>query len=69
MSLFSRCLAFLIISQTILAIAPAQTTTNIPANEAAAHVGEYATVEGVLAKVFTSNKGNTFLNIGAAYPN
>jgi DNA/RNA endonuclease YhcR with UshA esterase domain len=69
MSLFSCCLAFLIISQTILAIAPAQTTTIIPANEAAAHVGEYATVEGVLAKVFTSNKGNTFLNIGAAYPN
>lgn len=35
----------------------------------AAHIGEYATVEGVVAKVFTSNKGNTFLNFGAAYPN
>jgi DNA/RNA endonuclease YhcR with UshA esterase domain len=32
-------------------------------------VGEYATVEGVVAKVFTSKSGNTFLNIGAAYPN
>jgi hypothetical protein len=46
----------------------AQTTTIIPANEAAAHVGEYATVEGVIAKVFTSKSGNTFLNIGATYP-
>jgi hypothetical protein len=47
----------------------AQTATVIPANEAAAHIGEYATVEGVVAKVFTSKTGNTFLNIGATYPN
>jgi hypothetical protein len=47
----------------------AQAATLIPANEAAAHVGEYATVAGVVAKVFTSKKGNTFLNIGATYPN
>jgi DNA/RNA endonuclease YhcR with UshA esterase domain len=46
-----------------------QTTTIIPANQAAAHIGEYATVEGVVAKVFTSKSGNTFLNIGATYPN
>ena len=26
-------------------------------------------VEGTVAKVFTSKSGNTFLNIGAAYPN
>jgi hypothetical protein len=26
-------------------------------------------VEGVIAKVFTSKSGNTFLNIGATYPN
>jgi hypothetical protein len=50
---------------------PAQTeaATVIPANLAASHVGEYITVEGVVAKVFTSKSGNTFLNIGAAYPN
>jgi DNA/RNA endonuclease YhcR with UshA esterase domain len=47
----------------------AQTTTAIPANLAAGHIGRYATVEGVVAKVFTSKNGNTFLNIGAAYPN
>jgi hypothetical protein len=46
----------------------AQTTTVIPANEAAAHIGEYASVKGVVAKVFTSKSGNTFLNIGASYP-
>ena len=39
------------------------------ANEAAAHVGDYATVEGVVAKLFTSKSRNTFLNIGATYPN
>ena len=47
----------------------AQTTTVIPANLAAGHIGQYATVEGVVAKVFTSKTGNTFLNIGATYPN
>ena len=30
---------------------------------------EWATVEGVVAKGFTSKSGNTLLNIGAAYPN
>jgi len=70
MSRLSRCLALLAICSALATeIAPAQTATVIPANEAAAHIGEYATVEGVVAKVFTSNKGNTFLNIGASYPN
>jgi hypothetical protein len=32
-------------------------------------VNEWVTVEGVVAKVFTSKSGNTFLNIGATYPN
>ena|SRR5258708_11217459 len=66
---FSRCLAFLILCSAALPGTFAQTSTIIPANQAAAHVGEYATVEGVVAKVFTSKSGNTFLNIGAAYPN
>jgi DNA/RNA endonuclease YhcR with UshA esterase domain len=54
---------------TFLPSVRAQTTTVIPANEAAAHVGEYATVEGVVAKLFTSKADNTFINIGASYPN
>jgi hypothetical protein len=69
MSPFLGCLSLLIVSQAILAITNAQTITIIPANEAAAHVGEYATAQGVVAKVFTSNKGNTFLNFGAAFSN
>ena len=69
MSQFSRCLAFLFFCSALLLSSRAQTATVVPANEAAAHVNEWATVEGVVAKVFTSKSGNTFLNIGAAYPN
>jgi hypothetical protein len=47
----------------------AQTTTAIPFAEAPQHVGQHVTVEGVVAKVFTSRNGNTFLDFGAAYPN
>jgi hypothetical protein len=67
---FLRYLAAFIISHSlVLSSAHAQTAIIIPANEAAAHVGQYATVEGVVAKVFTSKAGNTFLNVGATYPN
>ena len=66
---FSRCLAFLFVYGALLPSAQPQTATVIPANETAAHVNEWATVEGVVAKVFTSKSGNTFLNIGATYPN
>jgi DNA/RNA endonuclease YhcR with UshA esterase domain len=70
MNRFLACLMLRIVSYAVvLDAAQAQTVTVIPANEAAAHIGEYATVEGVVAKVFTSDKGNTFLNIGASYPN
>jgi len=69
MTHLSRCIVYLIVCGTLPANVHAQTTTVIPANEAAAHVGEYATVEGVVAKLFTPKAGNTFLNIGATYPN
>jgi DNA/RNA endonuclease YhcR with UshA esterase domain len=69
MSHFSRCIAVLIVCSALLLSVHAQTASVIPANEAAAHINEYATVEGVVAKVFTSKSGNTFLNIGATYPN
>jgi nuclease S1 len=36
--------------------------------EAAAHVGETATVVGTVATIFRSPKGNVFLNFGADYP-
>src|SRR6266403_711782 len=67
---FSRCVTFIFICVALFAeVAQAQTTTVVPANLAASHIGEYATVEGVVAKLFTSKSGNTFLNIGASYPN
>ena len=46
----------------------AQTVTVIPNTEAAQHVGQKATVEGTVAAIFTSNKGNTFINFGGKYP-
>jgi hypothetical protein len=67
MSRFLRYLVLIVSHALFLAGARAQPATVIPANEAAAHVGEYATVEGVAVKVFTSKTGNTFLNIGASY--
>ena len=65
----SRCIVYLIVCGTLITNVRAQTTTVIPANEAATHVNQYATAESVVAKVFTSKAGNTFLNIGAAYSN
>jgi DNA/RNA endonuclease YhcR with UshA esterase domain len=47
----------------------AQTANVIPDTEAAQHVGQKATVEGMVVKVFSSKNGNTFLNFGGAYPN
>jgi DNA/RNA endonuclease YhcR with UshA esterase domain len=40
----------------------------VAAEDAADHVGEYVTVVGRVADVFTSDDDNTFLNFGAAYP-
>jgi DNA/RNA endonuclease YhcR with UshA esterase domain len=47
----------------------AQTATVIADTDAAQHVGQKATVEGVVVAVFTSGKGNTFMNFGDKYPN
>ena len=70
MSKFLRFFAFVVICYAaFLGCVQAQTVTVIQANEAAAHVNEWATVHGAVAKVFTSKSGNMFVNIGAAYPN
>lgn len=52
----------------LLAIAAAQ-GGDYTDREASKHVGETITVRGVVADVFTSDKGNTFLNFGRRYPN
>ena len=46
----------------------AQTSTVISDTEAAQHLGQHVTVEGVVVAVFASKNGNTFLNFGARYP-
>src|ERR1700739_712752 len=38
-------------------------------SEAAQHIGQNASVEGVVMAVSTSRKGNTFINFGGVYPN
>jgi hypothetical protein len=40
----------------------------IPDSEAGQPIGQNVTVEGVVTAVFTSSKGNTFINFGGAYP-
>jgi DNA/RNA endonuclease YhcR with UshA esterase domain len=43
--------------------------TVVEAAAAMSHLGETVTVEGTIVAAFTSSKGSTFLNFGAAYPN
>jgi hypothetical protein len=69
MKTVSRSLFLAVLFCGVLATLQAQTATVIPDTEAAQHVGQQATVEGTVVKVFTSKNGNTFLNFGAAYPN
>jgi DNA/RNA endonuclease YhcR with UshA esterase domain len=47
----------------------AQTSTVIPDSDAPQHIGQNATVEGVVVAVSTSKRGNTFINFGGVYPN
>jgi DNA/RNA endonuclease YhcR with UshA esterase domain len=58
-----------ILTAWLLSALQAQTATVILDSEASQHVGQQVTVEGTVAKVFTSKNGNTFLNFGDAYPN
>jgi DNA/RNA endonuclease YhcR with UshA esterase domain len=44
-------------------------SSNYTAVEAAKHVGETATVTGMIDGVHQSGKGNIFLNMGGKYPN
>ena len=65
-----RAIASLLIGLLLLApVARSDEPPQISDSQAASHIGEYAAVEGKVAAVFTSNKGNTFLNFGAAHPN
>jgi DNA/RNA endonuclease YhcR with UshA esterase domain len=59
--------AVLVFSVFIIYQSQADTST-ISASEAAQHIGQNATVEGVVTAVTTSGKGNTFINFGGVYP-
>jgi DNA/RNA endonuclease YhcR with UshA esterase domain len=47
----------------------AQDLQVIKDSEAAQYVGKNVEVRGIVVAVYTSKKGNTFLNFGAKYPN
>jgi len=64
---FLTLLALVVSSPSITALA--QTSTVIPDSDAPQHIGQNATVQGVVVAVFKSKKGNTFINFGDVYPN
>ena len=47
----------------------AQDLPTVQDSEAAQYVGKNVEVRGLVVAVYTSNKGNTFLNFGGKYPN
>lgn len=66
-----RCalaLGFLVLASAFDLSAQTTAPVVVDAASAHAHVGEYVTVRGRVANVFTSAKGNTFLNFGEPYP-
>jgi DNA/RNA endonuclease YhcR with UshA esterase domain len=69
MKTLSRSLFLAVLFCGFLATLQAQTARVIPDTEATQHVGQKATVEGVVAAVTSSGKGNTFINFGDRYPN
>jgi len=57
----------------LLIAAPSAAVADDPSvitdTDAAAHVGQMATVQGLVAQVYTSSKGNVFLDFEYPYPN
>ncbi len=61
--------ALLFFSIAALNTASADQPLTIADTDAAAHVGQVVTVEGQVANVYVSSKGNCFLEFERAYPN
>lgn len=59
---------FIIALALSLSVTPALSAT-ISTGEASSHVGQYATVEGVVGEVKTSKGGTTFIDLDGHYPN
>jgi hypothetical protein len=69
MKVLLRLLAYtLLLAAWLPSPCPAESAT-VPDAEAAQHIGEHASVEGVVTAVSTSKRGNTFINFGGVYPN
>lgn len=64
-------LLFRLVTAAFLAVslAAGATAGAISPPEAAHHVGQTITVEGVVAQVSKSRKGTTFINFGGRFPN
>jgi len=56
------CCAFLAASLA------AKDVATYPSSAAKAHIGEYATIVGSVSGVHVTSKGDTFVNLGAPYP-
>jgi hypothetical protein len=63
-----RALTALLVTTALSVAAPAAATTYSD-SQAAAHVGETATVEGLVTGTHISSKGTEFINFGGRYPN
>ena len=61
--------AFILFSVAALNGTFADQPAPIADTDAAAHVGQVATVDGLVANVYVSSKGNCFLDFENAYPN
>lgn len=62
MKIASLCIALVLVATPALA-------GTIRAHDASAHIGETASVEGVVSEVFTSRGGTTFIDLDGRYPN
>jgi DNA/RNA endonuclease YhcR with UshA esterase domain len=60
-------LAFFV-STLLAAAAAAKDAPSYPSSAAKAHLGEQATVVGPVSGVHVTGKGDTLINLGAAYP-
>jgi exonuclease VII large subunit len=62
-------LALTLLCAAVLWPVPACLAATISDADAAQHVGEYVSVRGVVAGVYTSRSNTTFINFGRPYPN
>jgi hypothetical protein len=65
---FQLVMSVLFVTSPVASPAWAQTPVVVSDTEAAQHIGQDVTVEGVVTAVSTSRKGNTFINFRRSLP-